>query len=100
MAGNVKKKNSRPHGIGIWMFLMSIFIAELFFYTWCRVQNVRVGYEISEKRDKLQHLLTLQKDLEVEHARLRSPERLANIAKNRFNLTNPTPEQIIVVHEK
>ncbi|MDP7354209.1 MAG: hypothetical protein QGE94_03925 [Desulfobacterales bacterium] len=79
---------------------MSIFIAELFFYTWCRVQNVRVGYEISKKRDKHQNLLTLQNNLEVELASLRSPERLSEIAKHRFNLTVPTPEQIIVVHEK
>jgi len=100
MTRNAKKKNRKPHAIGIWMFLMSIFIAELFFYTWCRVQNVRVGYEISKKRDKLQNLLTLQNNLEVEYARLRSPERLSEIAKHRFNLTIPTPEQIIAVHEK
>jgi cell division protein FtsL len=100
MVRNVKKRNRKPRATGIWILLMSIFIAELFFYTWCRVQNVRVGYEISKKRDKHQNLLTLQNNLEVEFARLRAPERLSEIAKHRFNLTIPTPEQIIVVHEK
>lgn len=100
MARNVKKRNRKLRATGIWIFLMSIFIAELFFYTWCRVQNVRVGYEISKKRDKRQNLLALQNNLEVELARLRSPERLSEIAKHRFNLTIPTSEQIIVIHEK
>jgi len=100
MARNVKKRNRKQGAIGIWILLMSIFIAELFFYTWCRVQNVSVGYEISKKRDKYQNLLTLQNNLKVELARLGSPERLSEIAKHRFNLTIPTSEQIIVVHEE
>ena len=27
----------------IWLAVMLVFIAELFAYTWCRVQSIRVG---------------------------------------------------------
>ena len=30
----------------VWLFLMSVFIMELLFYTWCRVQNVNYGYGV------------------------------------------------------
>jgi cell division protein FtsL len=82
---------------GIWILLMSIFIVELFFYTWCRVQYVRTGYEISKEADNHQKLITVQNNLKIEFARLKSPKRIAKIAKQQLGLTLPAPEQMMLI---
>lgn len=97
MAGK-KKKNIRNNKIiGVWILLMLIFIAELFFYTWCRVRCVRVGYAITEQTNNHQHLIASQKNLRIELARLKSPERIAKFAKDRLGLVMPDPKQTIFI---
>ena len=80
-----------------WFIVMAIFIAELLIYTWCRVQYVKVGYEISNENNKNRNLINLQNNLKVELARLKSPERLARIAKEQLGLKIPTSGQMIVI---
>ncbi len=81
----------------IWFIVMAVFIAELLIYTWSRVQCVKMGYEISNENNKNRNLINLQNNLKVELARLKSPERLADIAKNQLGLKIPTPEQVIII---
>ncbi len=81
----------------IWLTIMVLFIAELFFYTWCRVQYTQVGYDISDEADGQRSLLALQQNLKIELARLKSPERIEKIARQRLGLMTPTEEQIIIV---
>ena len=81
----------------IWLGIMLIFIAELFAYTWCRVQSVRVRYEISEYKAQHQQLVTLQDNLKIELARLKSPKRIAKIAKQHLGLIAPTTKQLIII---
>lgn len=76
---------------------MGVFIAELLIYTWSRVQCIKAGYAISNENNKNRNLINLQNNLKVELARLKSPERLAKIAKNQLGLKTPTPEQIIII---
>ena len=76
---------------------MAVFIAELLIYTWSRVQCVKVGYEISNENNKNRNLINLQNNLKVELARLKSPERLADIARNQLGLKTPTPEQMVII---
>lgn len=83
--------------MGVWGIIMLIFIAQLLFYTWCRVQCVQVGYEITKETDNHQKLITLQNKLKIELARLKSPERIAKIAKNELGLATPTPEQMVII---
>ena len=33
--------------LSIWVALLAVFIVELLFYTWCRVQCTQTGYAIS-----------------------------------------------------
>ena len=81
----------------IWFIVMAVFIAELLIYTWSRVQCVKVGYEISNENNKNRNLINLQNNLKVELARLKSPERLADIARNQLGLKTPTPEQMVII---
>ncbi|QTA84053.1 septum formation initiator family protein [Desulfonema magnum] len=90
-------KMSELKTMGVWGIIMLIFIAQLLFYTWCRVQCVQVGYEITKETDNHQKLITLQNKLKIELARLKSPERIAKIAKNELGLATPTPEQMVII---
>ena len=76
---------------------MICFLAELFFYTWCRVQVIQAGYDISEGARHRQHLLALQRNLNVELAHLKSPKRIGTIAREQLGLFKPGPKQVIVV---
>ena len=97
MNRKIKSNAQKSKVIGIWIILMSIFISELFLNTWSRVQCIRSGYEITKEENRHQVLGTLQNKLKVELARLKSPERIAEIAKDQFGLTPPAPEQIMVI---
>jgi hypothetical protein len=43
-----KKKIRNPKVLAACLIFMGLFIGELLFYTWCRVQSIQVRYEISE----------------------------------------------------
>jgi len=90
-------KGRKNKTVMVWLFIMSVFIAELLLYTWCRVQYVRIGYEISNVIKNNSNLLTLQRNLKIELARLKSPERIEKIAKQQLELVTPTPKQILTI---
>ena len=92
-----KRKQRNPKVTIACLFLMFAFIAELLFYTWCRVQYVRVKYEITEQTNRMRKLSAMQDNLKIELARLRSPQRIARIAKNQLGLITPIPEQTIII---
>jgi len=81
----------------IWVAVMAVFMAELLFYTWTRVQCTRVGYEISRVRDAGHRQATLRNNLKIELARLKSPKRVEDIARTRLGLAVPKPDQVIVI---
>ena len=101
MVREKKKKTSTKtrsaKGNALALVLMGIFLCELLAYTWCRVQCTSVGYEISQAVGEQEQLAVVQKKLQVEMARLKSPERLANIAKTYMNLKMPSPRQVVII---
>ena len=90
---NIHKANATVMSI----IFMTIFLGELLFFTWCRVQTIETGYEISKETQRRQDLINFQNNLKIELARLKSPERIAKIAKNQLGLITPTPEQMIII---
>jgi cell division protein FtsL len=90
----ISKKRHPMVAIGI--ALIVVFMAELLVYTWCRVQYVRTGYEITEATWENERLKGLHRKLKVEEARLRSPERIMRIAQKR-GLVMPESRQIVVI---
>lgn len=92
--------NVRPRRFkttGMWMIMMSVFIIELLFYTWCRVQNVQHGYEIARETQNQKELIAYQNNLKIELARLKSPDRIAQIAKQQLGLIMPTTDKTILI---
>ena len=82
---------------GVWMLLMCIFIMELLFYTWCRVQNVNYGYEISKETQNQKQLTAYQNNLKIELARLKSPDRITKIAKEQLGMMMPSTDRTILI---
>jgi cell division protein FtsL len=80
---------------GIWIVIMFVFISELLIYTWCRVQNTRQGYDITGLQAETRQLMLVQKSLKIELARLKSPDRIARIAKDTLGLATPKTQQVV-----
>ena len=91
------KNIRKPNEMLLLIIFMAIFLTELLFFTWCRVQTIGAGYEISKETKHHQNLITLKNNLKVELARLKSPERIAKIAENQLGLITPTREQVIII---
>lgn len=90
-------KNQKMKFTGVWLAVLLLFVAEFFFYTWCRVNNVGLGYVVASETDKQSKLLAYQNNLKIELARLKSPERIARIAQEQLGLSMPRAEQTIVI---
>jgi len=91
------RRAARSRRILLWTTLLVVFIAEMLFYTWCRVQCTHIGYQITAADKTRQNLITLQNQLKIELAHLKSPERIETVARNRLGLTLPGPEQTLVL---
>jgi cell division protein FtsL len=83
--------------LAIGLFLMAVFIGELLFYTWCRVQYVQVKYDISREIRRQQQLIAMRDNLKIEHARLKSPQRIAAIARDQLGLIKPTSKHMVMI---
>ncbi len=94
-----EKKGNKKIRRRTWLsiLIMALFILELFFYTWCRVQCIGTGYRISQELERQRQLLVFQSRLKIESERLKSPDRIAKIAREKLGLRPPKSEQIIVL---
>ena len=95
--GRRKKKTRNPKILAACLVFMGLFIAELLLYTWCRVQSMQTRYEISDLGARQDQMVRLQDNLKIELARLKSPQRIAKIAKQQLGLVAPTSEQLIII---
>ena len=91
------RKNPKTRLTGVWLAILLLFLGELFFYTWCRVNNVRIGYEVAAEIETRGNLVAYQNNLKIELARLKSPERIARIAGEKLGLIMPKADQTIIM---
>jgi cell division protein FtsL len=92
-----KRKRQNPKMLALGLVLMGLFIGELLFYTWCRVQWVQVKYDIAKATQTQQRLVALQDNLKIELANLKSPQRIATIAREQLGLITPTSKQMVPI---
>lgn len=93
----MEKDIRRIKNIRTWLVFLFVFIALLLVYTWCRVQCVQAGYEISKAVKINEKRIARNSNLKIEHAWLKSPKRIARKAKEDLGLIMPTAKQIIVI---
>jgi cell division protein FtsL len=92
-----QKTFKRSHSAMAWLLVFFVvFMAELLVYSWCRVQYVQTGFEITEARKEHQRLIAAHHELRVENARLKSPERIRQLAQER-GLVIPDSSQVFVL---
>jgi cell division protein FtsL len=90
-------KKQKSNLLRIWIFLLVLFISEFLFYAWCRVQCTRLGYEMTKDVEANRKQMLIQNSLVVELARLKSPERISEIARQQLKLEPPSHEQMVVL---
>jgi cell division protein FtsL len=94
---NKKRRQLNPKTMLTCLVLMLVFIAELLFYTWCRVQCTQIKYDIAELIKQNQQLSAMQDNLKLELAHLKKPQRIAKIARDQLGLISPSAKQIIII---
>ncbi|MFZ3045745.1 MAG: cell division protein FtsL [Desulfatirhabdiaceae bacterium] len=77
--------------------LLSILILEGLFFIWCRTQCIQTGYEMAREMEIYRSLIAMENNLRVEFSRLKSPERIAQIARTQLELELPNPERMYVL---
>lgn len=94
----IRRKGAMGHRpmLGIWVALIVVFMAELLVYSWCRIQYVQTGFEITQARQERERLIGLQRELKIEEGRLRSPIRIREKAEA-LGLVMPDPGQVVVL---
>lgn len=94
-----KVKNAQTSKVKMALIFAGLFIlfAEIFVYTWCKVQVVNAQYAINDLRREAQQLQFVQDNLKIELARLRSPERIAAYARENRGLAMPTVGQFVAL---
>ena len=97
MSKNKNRKQRNPKVTIVCFLLMFIFISEIGFFGWCRVQYVRIKYEITEQTTRIRKLSAMQDNLKIELMRLKSPQRIAKIAREQLGLVTPTPQQTVII---
>jgi len=100
MKNKKKRKQRNPKVANACFLLLFAFICELGFFVWCRVQYVGVKYEIQEQTIRIRKLAAMQDNLKIELRRLKSPRRIAKIAREQLGLVTPTPQQTLILPKK
>lgn len=78
-----------------WILLFCVFFSILFTATWIRTQCTGLHFRISRIQEEKNRLISQKQHLEIEQARLRSPERIRNLGANRLKLEMPKAENTI-----
>jgi cell division protein FtsL len=70
-------------------------VATLTFYVWHQAAVIQIGYQTTRLEDEIAGLREDIKKLETERAALLAPERVDRIAREKLQLVEPGPGQII-----
>jgi cell division protein FtsL len=68
-------------------------------WEWEKVEVYKTGYAIETLKDRKKHVEQEQRALQVELAKLTSPERIEQVAVTKLGLSRPRYDQVVVVGE-
>lgn len=77
--------------------LAAVAIVMALTFVWTRVRVIQLGYEVSDLNRQVGELLRQKNQLEVEVAKLKSPERLEKMAQEYFHMRLPLGNEIIFI---
>lgn len=96
MNARMPPADNRP-GSFAWILVIICLLFALFVFAWARIQCTQSRFAISAAIQKQEKLRAENQNLEIEGARLRSPDRIRTIAETRFGLRMPTPETTVIL---
>lgn len=76
-----------------------LIISFVLFYTWQRIEVLRLGYEVDKLRSEKNELYNKNKFLQVKVAGLKSLDRVEKIAREELGLIIPDKFEIISLEE-
>ena len=74
-----------------------LFVLGLLFYGWQRYQWIQYGYRIETAQKKMEGMAESNRQLRVERASLRNPQRVDSIARERLGMVVPAPGQLVTL---
>jgi|GEM_PF-2216275 cell division protein FtsL len=89
----LKEPNRRRWVVGI-LIAFGVITPAAIAHVWTHLQVLDYGYRLSKATRQHHRLTERQKQLEVEIALLRDPQRIAKLARQKLNLRAPQPEQM------
>lgn len=89
----LKEPSRRRWVIGI-LIAFGVITPAAIAHVWTHLQILDYGYKLSQETRRHHRLSERQKQLEVEMALLRDPQRIAKLARNTLQLRAPEPEQM------
>lgn len=95
------REKAKPERVGIstgFVILVLIALALALFYVRFKVEELRIGYEISRNNKQTNELLKEKRILQSEFMRAKSPDRLEKTALE-MGFKYPTQEDIIYVEQ-
>jgi cell division protein FtsL len=75
--------------------LASMFLFGLFAYGWQHYQWIQYNYRIEEAKKKKEQLSEISRQLSLERAFLRNPQRIDSIARSQLGMVVPAPGQLV-----
>ena len=75
--------------------LAAMFLIGLFAYGWQHYQWIQYGYRIEEAQKKRDQLAEIGRQLRLERASLRNPQRIDAIARKELGMVVPVPGQLV-----
>ncbi len=92
----IKKSNNYTFAVSMFAFLF-IFLGEFYCFAWSRTQHRSTGYAITTQAQEHTKLTAQKKNLKIEVAVLKSPQRIERIARKKMGLKTPSQNQIITI---
>ncbi len=94
----IREADSRSHRDYIVVTaLASMFLLGLFAYGWQHYQWIQYGYRIEEAQKKKEQLAETGRQLRLERALLRNPQRIDALARRDLGMVVPAPGQLVTL---
>lgn len=92
----ISQRRVPPQKAGFkWILIIAIIFCELLTYTWIRTESTQTILRVSKAQEAFIKKTSYHKALSVERDRLKSDDRITQIARTRLNLSTDTSSQTI-----
>ncbi len=94
----VREADTRSHRDYIFVTALAMmFLFGLFAYGWQHYQWIQYRYRIEEAQKKKEQLSEVGRQLRLERALLRNPQRIDTIARRDLGMVSPAPGQLLTL---